>query len=99
MAVVYGPVVAEAWRKIKKPYKFTVDVVVHDQRHLTTDDGIKYFVELRVYENELLAFNEAKTIEIMEYLSLCQNMIQSYNIECILGGVAGDPPQPRRVNQ
>lgn len=97
MAVRYGPVVAAAWRKIKKPYRFTVDVVVHDQGMY--DGTYIYYVELRVYENEILAYNEIQRMEIMQYLLDCQNMIQSYNIRCELGGAPGDPPQPRRVKE
>lgn len=86
----YDANVAKAWRAIKKPFKFTVDVQVYDQPQHET---LKYFVQLVVYSDEIHEFNENQRLQIMEYLVLCQSMIESYGIKCFLGGIEGSPPK------
>lgn len=85
----YDKTVAKAWRQIKKPFKFTVDVQEYDQ---PTHETHKYFVQLVVYSDEIQEFSEIQRMQIMEYLYMCKNVIESYGIVCILGGVDGSPP-------
>jgi hypothetical protein len=87
----YNKEVAKAWREVKKPYRFTVDVNVYDQPGHENPD-YRYFVELVVYSDEIQEFSEMQRLRIMEYLVLCQSVIESYGIKCFLGGVEGPPP-------
>lgn len=93
----YDATVARKLRDLKKPFDhgWTMDIVEHFQPK--QDAEWQYYVELRVYENEIAGFNEIQRMEIGNYLVLCQNMIQSYNIKCELGGVPGDPPKNKRT--
>lgn len=81
-------------REIKKPFKFTVDFVEHDQGYY--DDKYVYYVELRVYDNEVLSFSDDQWQAALSYLLSVQNVIQLNGIRCELGGVAGDPPTKSR---
>jgi hypothetical protein len=87
----YNKDVARAWRQVKKPFRFTVDVNVYDQPG-HENPNYRYFVELVVYSTEIEEFNENQRLMIMEYLTLCQSVIESYGIKCFLGGVEGPPP-------
>jgi hypothetical protein len=93
----YNATIGRKIREIKKPFDhgWTLDIVEHEQTK--RDDEYAYYVELRIYENEIAAFSEKQRLEIGNYLMLCQIMIQSYNIKCELGGVPGDPPQNKRT--
>ena len=82
----YNREVAAAVREVVKPFKFTMDIVEHDQPTL-------YYVELRLYDNEVLAMSDEKWQQCLAYTLKVKDVIQLFGIRCELGGVAGDPPQ------
>jgi hypothetical protein len=77
----YDRVVARALRQIKKPFPFSMDIVQHPS-----------YVELRVYENQIMGMGDMNRLKVMEYLTAVQDIVSSYGIRCELGGAAGDPP-------
>jgi len=81
----YDREVAQAWRVIKAPARFTVDVVEFNV------GKPEYFVQLRVYSSEIEPMNDPMRVKVMEYLALCQKVIYSYGIKCDLAGVEGSP--------
>lgn len=78
----YDRAVAKAFREAKKPFPFIVDVVQHPD-----------YVELRVYENEILGLSDMQRLQVMEYLTLAQSIIETFQIKVHLGGAEGDPPR------
>lgn len=75
-----------AIRKIKRPrVKFTMDIVEHPD-----------YIELRVYEDEIMELNETQRFEIMDYLITCQKMVETFGVKCWPGGAAGKPPRRKR---
>jgi hypothetical protein len=83
----YDRTVAGQVREIPKKFKFTMDIVEHDY------ENSEYWVELRVYDTEVLAMNDEKWLAALDYLHKVRNVVQLFGIKCVLGGVAGDPPQ------
>jgi hypothetical protein len=73
---------AKAMRSIPKPLKFTVDIVEH-----------KEYTEVRVYENDLMQFNDSKRVQAMEYLNKVDTLLKSFGLKSFIGGVSGDPPR------
>ena len=67
---------------LRKPCKFTMDIVEH----------FKY-TEIRVYENEIMSYNETMQTSIMKYLVDVESTMKAYGINVFIGGVSGDPPR------
>lgn len=78
----YDKTMAKAMRAIPKPLKFTVDIVEH-----------KEYTEIRVYENDLMQFNDSKRVQAMEYLNKVDTLLKSFGLKSFIGGVSGDPPR------
>jgi hypothetical protein len=79
----YGIQEGLAIRNVKKPsFKFTMDTIEHPD-----------YVELRIYEDEIMEFNETQRFEVMEYLIMCQRVVESFGHKCYPGGVVGKPPR------
>ena len=76
-----------AIRQVKKPrFKFVMDVVEHPD-----------YLELRVYEDEVMEMNETQRMELMNYLIMCQRIVESFGVKCYPGGVVGKPPPRKRI--
>ena len=68
---------ARAIRKVKKPVKdLKLDI------KLMPD-----WVALCIYEDNVMQYDIDKRADIMEYLVLCKNIIESYGTRCELEGV------------
>ena len=78
----YDKTMAKAMRSIPKPLNFTVDIVEH-----------KEYTEVRVYENDLMQFNDSKRVQAMEYLNKVDTLLKSFGLKSFIGGVSGDPPR------
>jgi hypothetical protein len=74
--ITYNLEMAKAIRKIKPPYKnFKVDV-----------KAMPEWLALVIYEDEILEFSVDQRVNIMEYLMLLRDVIQSYGVRCELEG-------------
>ena len=71
----YTREVATAVREVPKPFKFTMDIVEHDQPKL-------YYVELRLYDNEVLAMDDNHWQQCLSYLLKVKSVIQLFGIRC-----------------
>ena len=69
-------------RLIKPPYGLIMDIV--DNEH---------FIELRVYENQVMAMNSTQQLIVMEYLHKVRKIIEGYGYKCYPLGAKGDPPR------
>jgi len=79
----YDIEIRTAIRGIKKPFHgLVVDVVMHDT-----------WVELRVYEDQIMELSDLQQQEIMAYLLACKTKIKSFGIRCEPLGAAGKPPR------
>ena len=67
---------------LKKPCKFTMDIVEH-----------KEYTEIRVYENEIMSYNDTMQFSIMKYLVDVESAMKAYGINAFVGGAPGDPPR------
>lgn len=68
---------AKAIRKIKKPAKgFRMDVRARPN-----------YLALTVYEENIMEYSENKRAEIMEYLVLCKQLLESYGVRCEIEGI------------
>lgn len=69
--------IAKAIRKVKCPVKhLTVDIVRHPD-----------YLSLRVYEGEVMEYDISKREEIMKYLLLMREIVQSFGVRCEIEGV------------
>jgi hypothetical protein len=50
------------------------------------------YLELVVWENQIMEMDSDLRGHVFQYLLKCRDMIQSYGIRCELGGRVGDPP-------
>jgi len=78
----YNKDIARAIRQIPKPYGIRTDMVEHPD-----------FLEIRIYENEIMTFEENQRVVIMDYLLKVRDVVQLSGVRCELMGVAGDPPR------
>lgn len=79
---MYSKAVAKMIREVKKPKHFTMDVVEHPD-----------YLELRVYENEIMAMPDNVQQDVVLYMVKIKSMLAAMGIRAELGGVAGDPPK------
>jgi negative regulator of sigma E activity len=91
MALTPDQVLNEVKRVVRshnKPYDFTIATVVYP-------DGL---VTLRIYEEEIMAFEDEQRANILLHLEKVQNEIRNtLGLRCELEGVVGEPPRKRRV--
>lgn len=78
----YDKTMAKAVRSIPKPLKFAMDIVEH-----------KEYTEIRVYENDLMQFNDSRRVQAMEYLNKVDTLLKSFGLKSFIGGSHGDPPR------
>ena len=45
------------------------------------------YLALTVYEENIMEYNESKRMQIMEYLVLCKQLIESYGVRCEIEGI------------
>ena len=68
---------AKAIRKVEMPVKgLKMDVRARPN-----------YLALTVYEENIMEYNESKRMQIMEYLLLCKQLIESYGVRCELEGI------------
>lgn len=68
---------AKAIRKIKVPVKhFKMDV-----------RGRPNYLALTVYEDNIMEYTESQRMQVMEYLVLCKQLIESYGVRCEIEGI------------
>ena len=86
MANVLYDDIAKAIRQVKAPVKnLTVDIVTHPQ-----------YLSLRVYENEVMEYEINQRADIMQYLLLLREIVQSYGVRCEIDGGKYVPRKRRR---
>ena len=84
--IFYSLDMARAVRKLPLPVKnLQMDIV-----------GLPNTLAIRVYEEDIMQYNETKRMEIMEYLVTVQKLIESYGVPCLIDGVRYDPNNPRK---
>lgn len=75
--VFYNLSMAKAVRQIKPPpFKFTVDI-----------RPAPNYIAVVVYEQEIMEYNENQRMQVMEYLIMIRNVIQSYGTRCEIDGI------------
>ena len=77
--------IAKAIRQLKCPVKhLTVDIVTHPD-----------FLSLRVYENEVMEYEINQRADIMQYLLMMRDVVQSFGVRCEIDG-GKDAPRKKR---
>lgn len=77
--ITYNLEMAKAVRKIKKPYKnLVVDIMARPN-----------YIAVVIYEDQVMEFEVDQRVNIMEYLMMVRDVIQSYNVRCELEGAKG----------
>ena len=75
--IFYNVDMAKAIRKIKKPVKdLKLDI-----------KAMPEWIGLVVYEDNIMQYDIDKRADIMEYLLLCRQLIESYGVRCEIEGV------------
>lgn len=75
--IFYNVEMAKAIRNVKIPVKgFKMDVRARPN-----------YLALTVYEENIMEYNESKRMQIMEYLVLCKQLIESYGVRCEIEGI------------
>lgn len=75
--IFYSIEMAKALRKVKMPVKdLKVDVKARPN-----------YLALTVYEEDVMQYEIDKRADIMEYLLLCRQLIESYGVRCEIEGV------------
>lgn len=75
-------------RSEPRPFDFTVATVVYP-------DGL---VTLRIYEDEIMSFEDEQRAQILLHLEAVQNKVRNtLGLRCELEGVVGKPPRRRKV--
>lgn len=75
--IFYNLNMAKAIRNIKMPVK-----------HLKMDVRARpNYLALTVYEENIMEYDENKRMQIMEYLILCKQLIESYGVRCEIEGI------------
>lgn len=73
-------------RSREKPYDFAIATVVYP-------DGL---ITLRIYEDEIMSFEDEQRANILLHLEMVQNDIRNtLGLRCELEGVIGKPPRRR----
>ena len=79
---------AKAIRKVKMPVK-----------HLKMDVRARpNYLALTVYEDNIMEYEENKRMQIMEYLVLCKQLIESYGVRCEIEGIKHDKSKKSSSN-
>jgi hypothetical protein len=77
--------IAKAIRQLKPPVKkLTVDIVTHPD-----------FLSLRIYEDEVMEYEINQRADIMQYLLLMREIVQSFGVRCEIDGDKNVPRKKR----
>jgi hypothetical protein len=75
--IFYNIEMAKALRQVKSPVKdLKLDVKARPN-----------YLALTVYEENIMQYDETRRGDIMEYLLLCRQLIESYGVPCEIEGV------------
>ena len=86
--IFYNIEMAKAIRKVRKPVKdLKVDVRARPN-----------YLALTVYEDNVMQYEIDKRADIMEYLLLCKQLIESYGVRCEIEGIKYVPKQKSAFN-
>ncbi len=73
---MYTKAMQDAWKKIKKPFNFRVAIVEYPSA-----------LFVRVYQNEIMEFNESQRVQIMTYLELVRSTLANFGVQCHIEGM------------
>lgn len=79
----YNKQIAYAVRQVMKPFPALTTTVLE----------FPDFLQVCVYENQIMELSDERRAEVMQYLLLVRDVIESFNVRCELGGLKGDPPR------
>ena len=83
--IQYTVDMAKKIRGIKPPVKnLTLDIRARSN-----------YLALTVYESNIMEYNESQRMQVMEYLLLVRNLIQSYGTPCEIEGMKYTDEQAR----
>jgi metal-sulfur cluster biosynthetic enzyme len=86
MANVLYDDIAKAIRQLPKPVKeLTLDVVLHPE-----------WLSLRIYEEEIMQYDIDQRADIMQYLLLMREVVQSFGVRCEIDGGKYVPRKRKR---
>ncbi len=84
MTTNYSAEIEKVFHNVVSPYRaLVVDMV----EHYTPD-----FLELRIYQPNIDAFNQRQKIEIAQYLYRLRDSIRLCDVQCEILGVQNSPP-------
>jgi hypothetical protein len=78
--VFYTAEMAKAWREIKKPLAFTVDII-----------GNANCLSVCIYESEIVKMNDMERLKVMNYLNEVANTLQAFGVDIAIEGMPGGP--------
>lgn len=77
----YSKDIAQALRNVKKPFpELRISVLEYPD-----------FLQINVFENQIMGLDDNQRGAVFDYLIVCRNVVQSYGVQCELGGLKGDP--------
>ena len=86
--IFYNINMAKAIRKVKMPVKdLKMDVRARPN-----------YLALTVYEENIMQYEIDKRADIMEYLLLCRQLIESFGVRCEIEGIKYVPAQKSFTN-
>lgn len=78
--VVYTKQMANAVRQVKKPFpNIIIDIVKYPE-----------FLTIRMYEDNIMAFDINQRVLITDYIGLVKKVIESFGVRCEFEGVPGN---------
>lgn len=81
--VVYTKQMAGAVRQVKKPFpNIIIDIVKYPE-----------FLTIRMYEDNIMAFDINQRVLITDYINLVRKVIESFGVRCEFEGVPGNGKQ------
>ena len=84
--ISYDIGMAKAVRQLKQPVKgLKMDVIARPN-----------YLAVTVYESNIMEYNDGQRADIMEYLLLVRQLIQSYGTPCEIEGVKYDSERKRK---
>lgn len=84
--IFYNVDMAKAVRSIPKPVE-SLQMTIR---------GLPNTLAVTVFEEDVMQHSEIKQEEIMKYLFLVRDTIESYGVPCLVQGIPYDPNNPRK---
>lgn len=81
-SLMYTEAAAAAWKSIRKPWPFTLDVVQHS-----------HSLSLRIYESEFKNLTGAQYADATDYLNEVKHTLEASGEIVFIEGVKGVPPR------